>query len=128
MEVLTGFCCCHRHIYHLHCGAVSQQINFENRIPYVSWNLLFWDLGTSPLNILDFCFYLNNWKAFVGFALLWHGIPSPFFSPLFCWLGLGLDDILKPDLIMPLLEALPLEQDLTSYLPEASDNPLVSEF
>ncbi|GMN53550.1 hypothetical protein TIFTF001_022695 [Ficus carica] len=38
--------------------------------------------------------------------------------------GLGLDDILKPDLIMPLLEALPLEQDLTSYLPEASDNPL----
>ncbi|EXC12814.1 Proteasomal ubiquitin receptor ADRM1 [Morus notabilis] len=33
--------------------------------------------------------------------------------------GLGLDDILKPDLIMPLIETLPLEQDLASYLPEA---------
>lgn len=37
--------------------------------------------------------------------------------------GLGLDDILKPDLIMPLLEALPLEQDLTSYLPEGQWSP-----
>ncbi|KAJ4957842.1 hypothetical protein NE237_024953 [Protea cynaroides] len=32
--------------------------------------------------------------------------------------GLGLGDILKPDLIMPLIETLSLEQQLTSYLPE----------
>ncbi|GAV59740.1 Proteasom_Rpn13 domain-containing protein/UCH37_bd domain-containing protein, partial [Cephalotus follicularis] len=32
--------------------------------------------------------------------------------------GLGLGDILKPDLILPLLETLPLEQQLASYLPE----------
>ncbi|KAB1212057.1 26S proteasome regulatory subunit RPN13 [Morella rubra] len=32
--------------------------------------------------------------------------------------GLGLRDILKPDLIMPLIETLPLEQCLASYLPE----------
>ncbi|KAF8400158.1 hypothetical protein HHK36_013454 [Tetracentron sinense] len=32
--------------------------------------------------------------------------------------GLGLGDILKPDLILPLIETLPLEQRLASYLPE----------
>lgn len=32
--------------------------------------------------------------------------------------GLGLGDILKPDLIMPLIETLPLEQRLAPYLPE----------
>uniref|UniRef100_A0A2P2M7G1 Pru domain-containing protein n=1 Tax=Rhizophora mucronata TaxID=61149 RepID=A0A2P2M7G1_RHIMU len=32
--------------------------------------------------------------------------------------GLGLGDILKPDLIMPLIETLPVEERLTSYLPE----------
>nr|TKS08957.1 adhesion regulating molecule family protein [Populus alba] len=32
--------------------------------------------------------------------------------------GLGLGDILKPDLIMPLNETLPLEEGLTSHLPE----------
>lgn len=32
--------------------------------------------------------------------------------------GFGLGDLLKPDLIMPLLETLPLEQSLVSYLPE----------
>ncbi|XP_024028378.1 26S proteasome regulatory subunit RPN13 [Morus notabilis] len=37
--------------------------------------------------------------------------------------GLGLDDILKPDLIMPLIETLPLEQDLASYLPEGQWSP-----
>lgn len=33
--------------------------------------------------------------------------------------GLGLGDILKPDLLIPLIETLPLEQQLASYLPEA---------
>ncbi|KAF5469376.1 hypothetical protein F2P56_013456 [Juglans regia] len=37
--------------------------------------------------------------------------------------GLGLRDILKPDLIMPLIETLPLEQCLTSYLPEGQWTP-----
>ncbi|KAF4365537.1 hypothetical protein G4B88_025716 [Cannabis sativa] len=37
--------------------------------------------------------------------------------------GLGLDDILKPDLIMPLIETLPLEQHLASYLPEGQWSP-----
>ncbi|CAK9178735.1 unnamed protein product [Ilex paraguariensis] len=32
--------------------------------------------------------------------------------------GLGLGDILKPDLIVPLVETLALEQQLSSYLPE----------
>ncbi|XP_077216667.1 26S proteasome regulatory subunit RPN13-like isoform X2 [Tasmannia lanceolata] len=32
--------------------------------------------------------------------------------------GLGLGDILKPDLVLPLIETLPLEQRLGSYLPE----------
>uniref|UniRef100_A0A3N7ERE2 Uncharacterized protein n=1 Tax=Populus trichocarpa TaxID=3694 RepID=A0A3N7ERE2_POPTR len=32
--------------------------------------------------------------------------------------GLGLGDILKPDLIMSLIETLPLEEGLTSHLPE----------
>ncbi|XP_077222480.1 26S proteasome regulatory subunit RPN13-like [Tasmannia lanceolata] len=32
--------------------------------------------------------------------------------------GLELGDILKPDLVLPLIETLPLEQRLTSYLPE----------
>ncbi|CAK7345798.1 unnamed protein product [Dovyalis caffra] len=32
--------------------------------------------------------------------------------------GLGLGDILKPELIMPLIETLPLEEGLTSHLPE----------
>jgi hypothetical protein len=31
--------------------------------------------------------------------------------------GLGLGDILKPDLVLPLMETLPIEQ-LASYLPE----------
>ncbi|PON41113.1 26S proteasome complex ubiquitin receptor, subunit Rpn [Parasponia andersonii] len=37
--------------------------------------------------------------------------------------GLGLDDILKPDLIMPLIETLPWEQHLASYLPEGQWAP-----
>ncbi|KAG2410906.1 26S proteasome regulatory subunit [Vigna angularis] len=36
--------------------------------------------------------------------------------------GLGLGDILKPDLIMPLMETLPLEQRLAPYLPEVDVN------
>ncbi|XP_038890510.1 26S proteasome regulatory subunit RPN13 isoform X1 [Benincasa hispida] len=35
----------------------------------------------------------------------------------------GLGDLLKPDLIMPLLETLPLEQSLASYLPEGPWSP-----
>uniref|UniRef100_A0A5B6YGU6 Putative 26S proteasome regulatory subunit RPN13 n=1 Tax=Davidia involucrata TaxID=16924 RepID=A0A5B6YGU6_DAVIN len=37
--------------------------------------------------------------------------------------GLGLEDILKPDLILPLIETLPLEQRLASYLPEGQWTP-----
>ncbi|XP_043714179.1 26S proteasome regulatory subunit RPN13 [Telopea speciosissima] len=37
--------------------------------------------------------------------------------------GLELGDILKPDLIMPLIETLPLEQKLASYLPEGQWTP-----
>lgn len=37
--------------------------------------------------------------------------------------GLGLADILKPDLILPLIETLPMEQRLASYLPEGQWNP-----
>ncbi|KAJ1408172.1 UCH-binding domain [Sesbania bispinosa] len=37
--------------------------------------------------------------------------------------GLGLGDILKPDLIMPLMETLPLEQRLAPYLPEGKWSP-----
>ncbi|CAJ1937176.1 unnamed protein product [Sphenostylis stenocarpa] len=37
--------------------------------------------------------------------------------------GLGLGDILKPDLIMPLMETLPLEQRLAPYLPEGKSSP-----
>ncbi|XP_022149851.1 26S proteasome regulatory subunit RPN13 isoform X2 [Momordica charantia] len=37
--------------------------------------------------------------------------------------GFGLGDLLKPDLIMPLLETLPLEQSLASYLPEGPWSP-----
>ncbi|KAL9377270.1 hypothetical protein Peur_031390 [Populus x canadensis] len=40
---------------------------------------------------------------------------------LVCCLGLG--DILKPDLIMPLNETLPLEEGLTSHLPEGYWTP-----
>jgi hypothetical protein len=36
----------------------------------------------------------------------------------FAVLGLGLGDLLKPDLIMPLIETLSLEEGLTSHLPE----------
>ncbi|KAJ6742086.1 ADHESION REGULATING MOLECULE 1 110 KDA CELL MEMBRANE GLYCOPROTEIN [Salix viminalis] len=36
--------------------------------------------------------------------------------------GLGLGDILKPDLIMPLIETLPLEEGLLSHLPEVYDS------
>lgn len=46
--------------------------------------------------------------------LLW----SLLLIPLFIMLGLGLGDILKPELIMPLMETLPLEQSLARYLPE----------
>ncbi|RWR84225.1 regulatory particle non-ATPase 13 [Cinnamomum micranthum f. kanehirae] len=38
--------------------------------------------------------------------------------------GLGLGDILKPDLLMPLIETLPLEQQLASYLPEGPWTPV----
>jgi tetrahydromethanopterin S-methyltransferase subunit E len=43
-----------------------------------------------------------------------------FFFMMFSFvvLGLGLGDILKPDLIMSLIETLPLEEGLTSHLPE----------
>ncbi|PIA43975.1 hypothetical protein AQUCO_01800203v1 [Aquilegia coerulea] len=37
--------------------------------------------------------------------------------------GLGLGDILKADLILPLIETLPLEQRLASYLPEGQWTP-----
>uniref|UniRef100_A0A5B6YG63 Putative 26S proteasome regulatory subunit RPN13-like isoform X1 n=1 Tax=Davidia involucrata TaxID=16924 RepID=A0A5B6YG63_DAVIN len=37
--------------------------------------------------------------------------------------GLGLGDILKPDLILPLIETLPIEQRLASYLPEGQWTP-----
>ncbi|TYK08253.1 26S proteasome regulatory subunit RPN13 isoform X2 [Cucumis melo var. makuwa] len=37
--------------------------------------------------------------------------------------GFGLGDLLKPDLIMPVLETLPLEQSLASYLPEGPWTP-----
>lgn len=37
--------------------------------------------------------------------------------------GLGLGDILKPDLIMPLMEMLSLEQHLAPYLPEGKWSP-----
>ncbi|OWM89229.1 26S proteasome regulatory subunit RPN13 isoform X1 [Punica granatum] len=37
--------------------------------------------------------------------------------------GLGLGDILKPELIMPLMDTLPLEQSLASYLPEGQWTP-----
>ncbi|KAM7477503.1 hypothetical protein LguiA_025716 [Lonicera macranthoides] len=37
--------------------------------------------------------------------------------------GLGLADILKPELIFPLIETLPLEQGLASYLPEGQWTP-----
>ncbi|WRX34835.1 Proteasomal ubiquitin receptor Rpn13/ADRM1 - like 1 [Theobroma cacao] len=37
--------------------------------------------------------------------------------------GLELGDILKPDLIMPLIETLPLEERLASYLPEGQWTP-----
>ncbi|KAL3001933.1 hypothetical protein AAZX31_08G027000 [Glycine max] len=37
--------------------------------------------------------------------------------------GLGLGDILKPDLIMPLMDTLPLEQRLAPYLPEGEWSP-----
>ncbi|XP_039064199.1 26S proteasome regulatory subunit RPN13-like [Hibiscus syriacus] len=37
--------------------------------------------------------------------------------------GLGLDDILKPDLLLPLIESLSLEEQLASYLPEGQWRP-----
>ncbi|MED6158985.1 regulatory particle non-ATPase [Stylosanthes scabra] len=37
--------------------------------------------------------------------------------------GLGLGDILKPDLIMPLMDTIPLEQRLAPYLPEGKWSP-----
>ncbi|GLT41390.1 hypothetical protein SLA2020_154570 [Shorea laevis] len=37
--------------------------------------------------------------------------------------GLGLADLLKPDLIMPLIDSLPLEERLASYLPEGQWTP-----
>ncbi|KAJ4709172.1 Regulatory particle non-ATPase 13 [Melia azedarach] len=37
--------------------------------------------------------------------------------------GLGLGDILRPDLIMPLIETLPLEQRLAPFLPEGQWSP-----
>lgn len=37
--------------------------------------------------------------------------------------GIGLGDILKPDLILPLMETLPLKQRLESYLPEGQWTP-----
>lgn len=46
----------------------------------------------------------------------------------FILLGLGLDDILKPDLIMPLIETLSLEERLASYLPEVYNSCIVSVF
>ncbi|KAK4798776.1 hypothetical protein SAY86_031102 [Trapa natans] len=37
--------------------------------------------------------------------------------------GFGLGDLLKPELIMPLMETLPLEQSLAPYLPEGQWTP-----
>ncbi|XP_054814942.1 26S proteasome regulatory subunit RPN13 isoform X2 [Prosopis cineraria] len=37
--------------------------------------------------------------------------------------GLGLEDILKPELVMPLIETLPIEQCLAPYLPEGQWSP-----
>ncbi|XP_078154438.1 regulatory particle non-ATPase 13 isoform X4 [Carex rostrata] len=36
--------------------------------------------------------------------------------------SIGLSDILKPDLVFPLIETLPIEQTLASYLPEGSQS------
>ena len=46
----------------------------------------------------------------------------------FAVLGLGLGDILKPDLIMPLIETLPLEEGLLSHLPEVYDSLMFGIF
>jgi len=46
-------------------------------------------------------------------------VKSFFFHDVFFWCPrLGIREILKPDLIMPLIETLPLEEGLTSHLPE----------
>ncbi|RVW88740.1 26S proteasome regulatory subunit RPN13 [Vitis vinifera] len=45
------------------------------------------------------------------------------FVTVYAFVGLGLADILKPDLILPLIETLPMEQRLASYLPEGQWNP-----
>ncbi|KAK4255837.1 hypothetical protein QN277_008781 [Acacia crassicarpa] len=37
--------------------------------------------------------------------------------------GLGLDDLLKPELVMPLIETLPIDQCLAPYLPEGQWSP-----
>ena len=57
-------------------------------------------------------------EVFCGMAI-YHNIIH-LFSHLYCSLEFGLGDILKPDLIFPLLETLPLEERLASYLPEVS--------
>jgi hypothetical protein len=41
--------------------------------------------------------------------------------------GLGLGDILKPELVLPLIEKLPIEQ-LTSHLPEVCIDLMLSRF
>ncbi|KAF7822453.1 26S proteasome regulatory subunit RPN13 [Senna tora] len=48
---------------------------------------------------------------------------GPAGNKFYLLLGLGLEDILKPDLIMPLIETLPLEQRLAPYLPEGQWSP-----
>uniref|UniRef100_A0A7N2MVY1 Regulatory particle non-ATPase 13 n=1 Tax=Quercus lobata TaxID=97700 RepID=A0A7N2MVY1_QUELO len=57
-------------------------------------------------------------------ALYIHVCPFPYCSPSSSsFSGLGLGDILKPELIMPLIETLQLEEHLTSYLPEGQWTP-----
>lgn len=41
--------------------------------------------------------------------------------------GLGLGDILRPELILPLIEEIPLEGQLASYLPEVKNWLMLSQ-
>jgi hypothetical protein len=57
-----------------------------------------------------FCVSINDILVNVFMSLV--------YSFLFGIAGIGLSDILKPDLVSPLIETLPIEQRLASYLPE----------
>jgi 26S proteasome regulatory subunit N13 len=64
------------------------------------------------------------WQTLMLVITVQYSIDSLFFNDLLyvsvlltAVTGLGLGDILKPDLVLPLMETLPIEQ-LASYLPE----------